>query len=357
MTRATRHATSGFSLIELLFATALLLIISAIVTSALLQMTNSQKTIWNRTEMHSGIRGATELLQQEVGQAGKISLPNPGGLKNPLTITQAINDVGGAAPAAQVTCNPATPAVGAVPVTVSSTAGLWATTGATESYINLTTLDGDFQESVRVAAITNATTLQACFTKKHLAGTVLRPLGGFATGIVPPAVDNNGVALVVNGFANGSDLTTLKLYGDVNSDGDMVYIEYTCDYVSNPKSFYRVVKKLNDATAKQKPTAADVLLSNIIPNPGAEDKGCFAYQPITVNVDGTPFTFVLDVAVTLTVESEERDPLTKQKQKETKALLNVSPRNVFATWAFAGMSYTDRIQSTPTRVLELLPPA
>ena len=30
-----------------------------------------QATIWNRTQMHSGIRGATEVLQQEVGQAGR----------------------------------------------------------------------------------------------------------------------------------------------------------------------------------------------------------------------------------------------------------------------------------------------
>src|ERR1041385_9152019 len=38
-------------------------------------MTQQQATIWNRTEMHSGVRGATELLQQEVGQAGRIALP------------------------------------------------------------------------------------------------------------------------------------------------------------------------------------------------------------------------------------------------------------------------------------------
>ena len=64
------HSESGFSLIELIVAMGVLLAVSSIVTSALLQMTQSQTTIWNRTEMHSGIRGATELLQQEVGQAG-----------------------------------------------------------------------------------------------------------------------------------------------------------------------------------------------------------------------------------------------------------------------------------------------
>src|SRR3954467_3983982 len=105
---------SGFSLIELLVATALLLIVSSVVTNALMQMTKSQTTIWNRTEMHSGIRGATELLQQEVGQAGRIATPNP------VTL--------GAAVAAAVTCNPETPTLNPVTVAVSSTAGLFAST-------------------------------------------------------------------------------------------------------------------------------------------------------------------------------------------------------------------------------------
>src|SRR5216684_1354642 len=109
----TRSA-SGFSLIELLVATGVLLIVSSIATTALLQMTNSQKTIWNRTEMHSGIRGATELLQQEVGQAGRISTPTT------ITLSQAINAPGGAAPAAAATCDPEFPATSAVTVQVNS---------------------------------------------------------------------------------------------------------------------------------------------------------------------------------------------------------------------------------------------
>jgi prepilin-type N-terminal cleavage/methylation domain-containing protein len=66
---------AGFSLPELLIATAVMLIISSTATSGLLQLTHSQQTIWNRTEMHSGVRSATELLQQEIGQAGRIALP------------------------------------------------------------------------------------------------------------------------------------------------------------------------------------------------------------------------------------------------------------------------------------------
>src|SRR5436190_10556874 len=102
---STRSA-SGFSLIEVLVATGLLLTVSAIVTSALLQMTQSQSTIWNRTEMHSGIRGATELLQQEVGQAGRTSMPAA------LSLVNAV--------AAAASCTPSAPATNAVTATVVS---------------------------------------------------------------------------------------------------------------------------------------------------------------------------------------------------------------------------------------------
>src|SRR5262245_8915312 len=160
-----RHASaSGFSLIELIIATALLLIVSSIVTSALLQMTSAQKTIWNRTEMHSGIRGATELLQQEVGQAGRISLPST------VTLVTAV-----AAPLPGTQCNLAAPATNAITVGVNSSiagisavAGMYANnTPGNEAYIMLTTLDGDTSESFRVAsfnAAANPPTITACFS-------------------------------------------------------------------------------------------------------------------------------------------------------------------------------------------------
>jgi len=60
----TLSGEKGFSLAELLVATTVILIISAGVTSGLLTISNSQKTIQNRVDMHAGIRSATELLQQ-----------------------------------------------------------------------------------------------------------------------------------------------------------------------------------------------------------------------------------------------------------------------------------------------------
>jgi prepilin-type N-terminal cleavage/methylation domain-containing protein len=319
------RSESGFSLIELLVATGVLLIISSIVTSALLQMTRSQMTIWNRTEMHSGIRGATELLQQEVGQAGRVTLP--------ATVTL------GAAVTGVATCNPDTPTSPSVTVAVSSVAGMFAAAGPPSAYMMLTTLDGDNTESFRVGAVLTGTpSITACFSKDHAAGTVIMPMGGFATGIVPPT-----------GIANGSSGTKLKMYGDINGDGNMVFVQYTCD--TTVKKLYRQVMAF-DATSKPAPTDNEILLDNVVDNPGGTP--CFTYQTATRIAQGTTFTFVLDVAITFTVETEQLDPLTNDHQRETKALLNVSPRNVFAAWSLANIGYTDRIQSTPVTVNSLL---
>ena len=65
--------------------------------------------------------------------------------------------------------------------------------------------------------------------------------------------------------------------------------------------------------------------------------------------------YVLDVAITLTVRTQQIDPVTKPFQTETKALLNVSPRNVFNTWMMAGLGETGRLQSTPPTLSALLP--
>ena len=64
---------------------AIMLLIAGGATTALLKMTGAQATIWNRTQMHSGIRGATEVLQQEVGQAGRVALPAAVTLTAPIT--------------------------------------------------------------------------------------------------------------------------------------------------------------------------------------------------------------------------------------------------------------------------------
>jgi len=345
------RSDAGFTLAELLIATGLLLVVSSIVTSALLQMTNQQQTIWNRTEMHSGVRGATELLQQEVGQAGRIALPNP-------ITSAAITTV----PPNPIACQQVNGVVLSSPVAgADPTAGMWFD-AATNTGISLTYLDGDNAETVRINGLhTTAKTISACFVTNHTSGNApVVASGAFANGIVPPSPPSP--------LPNGSDANHLKLFGDINGDGKMVYIEYVCDNGdandTNPNpsfNLYRNVMAFNTpALNKPAVTNSMILLSNVHPNPpdaGGVARPCFQYQmnvPPVMTIQGAPFTFVLDVAVTLTVWTQSVDSITKQIQTETKALLNVSPRNVFFAWELAGMGYTERIQSTPGSITALL---
>jgi hypothetical protein len=104
-------------------------------------------------------------------------------------------------------------------------------------------------------------------------------------------------------------------------------------------------------TTKPAVGAAQILLSNIIANPNGTP--CFTYQ--VSDLVGTN-RYVIDVAITLTVETQVIDPVTKQKQTETKALLNVSPRNTYNAWQMASLGLSSRIQPMPPSITALLPP-
>ena len=316
--RPALRGAAGFSLAELMIATTVLLLVSATVTQALLSMTRAQQTIANRTALHAGVRSATELLQQEIGQAGRVALPG--------TATLA-GAVGGSTP------------VGININGVASVSGI---------FVNeyLTVDGGSNAETVQVSAVDPvAKTITAPFTIAHNAGATVNVYGGFASGIIPP-------------YTNGSDASHLKLFGDVNGDGNMVYVEYTCDTVGG--YLYRN-QMAYDAASKPAVTASQVLLGNLTSNPG--NTACFTYMPTPLpTVAG--FTdagcactqeFVLDVAVTLTVFTQQKDPTTQQFQTETKALLNVSPRNVFDTWELASGNISNRVQPMPASVHTLMP--
>jgi len=291
----------GFTLAELLVSVLVLSVVIGTATQLLLVTVNGQRTTWNRTQMHSSVRGAIELLQQEVGQAGLVTLPGP------VTVTDNV-------------------AVGTQTVTLSSTDGMFV---GEQLIINT----GASQETVTVTAL-NGAQITATFRQAHTAGAPVTAAGGFAHGIVPPD------------FPNGSSGVVLKLFGDVNSNGQMVYVEYTCNTVTR-----RLSRNMMDWDAGAKPalTPAMVLLSNVVANPGGDP--CFSYQ--TEVVMGT--TYVTAVAITLSVETQTIDPITRQFQVETKTLLNVSPRNVFHVWQMASMQELNRIQPTPASVLALLP--
>jgi len=327
-----RNSQAGFSLPELLIAMALMLAISGAAVTALLKMQNAQATIWNRTQMHSGIRGATEVLQQEVGQAGRIALPmTSAGVPYVVTLGS-------------------TASVGSNPVTIATTKP---TGDATEGMFvgqKLLIGTGGTQETVTVTAL-SATQVTATFINAHIPGVPVLALGAFGTGIVPPAESPSTYAPGGSTFTytNGSRGDVLKLYGDINADGNMVYVEYTCDLDTH--NLYRNVMPWNTAAlSKPAVSASTVLLSNVMQNPGTTP--CFTYQ--TAVVGGN--VYVTDVAITLTVQTQLIDPVTKQYQRQTKALLNVSPRNTFNAWQMASLGISKRLQPMPPSIAALLPP-
>jgi len=344
------RSEAGYSLIELVVATGLLLAISGIATSGLMQMSKHQQTVWNRTEMHSGIRGATELLQQEVGQAGRMTLPT-----SAITMNTAVTVPPGTFPCTET----ATGWVGGVTatVTLSSLAGVWA---GTKTGTKLALLDGNNAETVMVQALNTGTSqVTACFSRSHTTTPAsVMALGGFAEGVIGPSpLYTTPWSSTPGTYVNGSDANHLKLFGDINDDGQLVYVEYFCDNgdVGGTPShnLYRTVVAYNAAT-KPAADASAILLGNVYPNPpdsSGSARPCFKYQWVTI--DGQQY--VLDVAITLTVQTQQIDPVTRAYQMETKALLNVSPRNVFNTWVMAGYGADNRVQPTPPTVTALLP--
>jgi prepilin-type N-terminal cleavage/methylation domain-containing protein len=337
----------GFSLVELMVSMTVMMLISGAAISAMLKLSSTQATIWNRTQMHSGIRGATEVLQQEVGQAGRVALPSN------VTLAAAV-------------------ASGATSVNVSSAAGMFPSekltidAGCSDTASPCTSK----QEVVIIASCVSASntacssgasesiTLSGTFANAHSSGAAVQALGGFYAGVVPTTT------------TNGSTAAVLKLFGDINGDGNMVYVEYSvspsciCSGTCNPSTttgnLYRNSMAFN-AASKVSATASQILLGNVTANPNGS--ACFSYTPQTVTYPaglapggGSTNTYVTDVAVTLTVQTQNLDPVTRSYQTETKALLNVSPRNVFNTWGLASLNLnnTDRVQPTPSTVTNLL---
>jgi prepilin-type N-terminal cleavage/methylation domain-containing protein len=345
---------AGFTLMETLVALAVLLAVGGIVTTGMFQLMKTQSTIANRTDMHTSVRSATELLQQEIGQAGKVSLGAPSAS---VTLSSAVT----AGPNASFTLQTST---GATPYVYQG---------------EVLSVDvGPTQETVTVINIgSNTYSGTAAFANSHSANAPVMVLGAFGTGVVPPAAsaltDPNGQCVPSSvtvsgqtfnyagysapspGTGVGSTCEVLKLYGDINGDGNMVYVEYTCTQSSNtasPGFLYRQ-QVLFGGTKTSPPAPSMVLLNNVMVNPNdlsGNKVPCFRYQ-VQPLLNGWVVT---DVAVTLTVQTANIDPVTHTNQQETKALLNISPRNVFEVFDTAKMVDPTRSQAMPSAVASLL---
>jgi hypothetical protein len=94
------------------------------------------------------------------------------------------------------------------------------------------------------------------------------------------------------------------------------------------------------------------LLNNVEANPNGT--GCFSYQVQNATINGVAVPFVTDVAVTLTVQTQLLDPVTHAYQRETKALLNITPRNVFYVWEATSLGEVPRNQPMPANIASML---
>ena len=295
MTRA-RHSENGFSLLELMVSTVVMLIVAGGAFGAL----NYYQKTYQHTEigadMHDNLRSAIDLIIQEVGQAG--SLPSG---------TLGASNLNGVVFASGV----------AQTVNLNNAAGFFADE-------KLLVDAGANQELVPITAAT-ASTITGVFGKAHNNNAQINAIGVFPTGIL-----------------NTSTATKLRLFGDINGDGTLVYVEYTCNYAAGGGTFTRSVTPVGTSAVN----AANVLVDNLLPNP--DGSPCFQYPAAPPVVAG--FTFINQVGVTLTVQSATKDMLTTNFETMTKSATDIVPRNIQMGLDLATAGLTDRLQPTPNPI-------
>ena len=125
----------------------------------------------------------------------------------------------------------------------------------------------------------------------------------------------------------------LQIFGDINGDGILQYVEYTYDPAAGTLS--RSITPYPDTV--QGP--ARVLLRNLQPNPGGTDFFQYYLKP-----DNFGKTYRTEVTVTATTQTESPDPETKQYRTMTSSLV-LTARNVLSARDLANNRLTDRIQT------------
>jgi hypothetical protein len=230
-------------------------------------------------------------MTQEIGQAGALS-------SDVKTLTPTIH----AGTSAQS-------------VAISSTTGIFIGE-------KLTVDTGGSQEIVSVIDI-GSNQITAVFTKDHSGGAPVVARGVFPQGVL-----------------SSSTSTSLKLFGDVNADGSLVYVQYDCDTTGG--TLTRSITAIAPGVTTRNPS--QTLLTNLIANPGGTP--CFQYASA---VSASGYTFIPSVGISLTVQTSQRDQQTGSFVTMTKSFSNLSSRNILAglTMAQATPPVTNRLEPTP----------
>jgi type II secretory pathway pseudopilin PulG len=286
MTRSTA-GHDGFSLIEFLVSVVVTLFLMGAVFHVLGKYQRTYQTEQVTTDMRQGARSAMELLSQEVGQAGYLG----------FTTTSLNADVTGAA--------------------IAQTVPLASTANIFNGEILMVDA-GVAQELVTVTDLTG-TTVSGVFRNSHSKDAPVNAVGVFSQGVLPPP---------------SSTANVLQLFGDVNADGTLRYVEYRYDSAAGTLS--RSITPI-DAAVQETPR---VLLRDLQPN--ANGTAFFQYR--TQAVPGG--NCVIEVTVTATTRTSSPDPESKQYRSMTSSLV-LSPRNVLVARDLAVAGAMLRLQPAP----------
>jgi prepilin-type N-terminal cleavage/methylation domain-containing protein len=289
MTNASTHErhknSQGFTLLEMMVGIALLLVVSGAAFSSAVYFQRSYASTEAKIDTVSSMRNGMELITQEVEQAGSVDFV-------PVTITGA---VAGNSAAAQA-------------VTMSSAGAMYV-----GEILTVDTMASEENVTITAVASNNVTGI---FTKSHAAGAPVDVLG-----VIPQGIINSG--------PNASTATELRMLGDFNGDGNLLYVRYICDTVGG--TLTREATPIN-AAAKN---AGVVLIDNLTVDP--QGQPCFSYNtPGAIGVN----TFTTNVAVQLTSRTQGVDAYTSARPT-TFDILNLSPRNLVygRSIASAGVNY------------------
>lgn len=291
----THYSEHGFSLLELMVSTVILLVVAGAAFGAL----NYYQKTYQHTEigadMHDNIGSSIDLIMQEVGQAGAL----PSGTLGTVTLSAGVIASG---VAQTVNVSKATGFIAGEQLIVDA--------GPTQEFVTLTAV--------------GAGSITAIFGQNHNVGAQVNAIGVFPAGILPT-----------------STTTSLKLFGDINGDGTIVYVEYKCNYVTGGVgTLTRSVTPVGTGAVNP----ATVLVDNLLPNPAPDGQNCFQYPAAPPVVAG--FTFINQVGVTLTVQSTTKDVLTGSYETMTKSATDIVPRNIQMGLDLANAGLTTRLQST-----------
>jgi prepilin-type N-terminal cleavage/methylation domain-containing protein len=321
----------GFSLLELMVSMGVVLVVAGAVVSIISFNQKNYGRTEQQSDMFENVRAVAELMAQEIGQAGLVDLPAAATLSAAVTASAT-----------------------AQTVAVSSTTSMY----AGEILLVDTATN---EEPVTIVSLTS-TSINAIFANNHSSGAVIHAIGVAPNGIVAPsssATTSGGVSCVTvpTGVTytatDGSTCNVLNVWGDLNSDGTLVYVRYTCNTTTTPGTLTRSVTTITPGVNTV--STAQTLLSTLIPNPpSSAPNPCFQYdlstQQITVNGVTNTYYIVANVGLTLSVQTLRPDPITSQYLTMTKSFLDLSPRNILAGFEQANAGDASRLENPPTNV-------